>query len=101
MNNYLSTKNEDKILAVKSRIRETPTLSTDADSRTNTNLKRLRDLSKKNSPQICVTAIIFLKDKSRNLFKFESVLLSASVERVGASRMRDFLNTDRNAQKKK
>ena len=30
----------------KSRIRETPTLSTDADSRTDTNLKRLRDLSK-------------------------------------------------------
>ena len=29
----------------KSRIRETPTLSTDADSRTDTNLKRLRDLS--------------------------------------------------------
>ena len=29
----------------KSRIRETTTLSTDADSRTNTNLKRLRDLS--------------------------------------------------------
>ena len=28
----------------KSRIRETPTLSTDADSRTDTNLKRLRDL---------------------------------------------------------
>ena len=31
----------------KSRIRETPTLSTDADSRTNSNLKRLRDVSKK------------------------------------------------------
>ena len=29
----------------KSRIRETPTLSTDADSRINTNLKRFRDLS--------------------------------------------------------
>ena len=29
----------------KSRIRETPTLSTDADSRTATNLNRLRDLS--------------------------------------------------------
>ena len=29
----------------KSCIRETPTLSTDADSRTNTNLKRFRDLS--------------------------------------------------------
>ena len=28
----------------KSRIRETPTLSTDADSRTDTNLKRLHDL---------------------------------------------------------
>ena len=34
--------------------------------------------------------IIFFKDKSRNLFKFVSVLLSASVERVGVSRMRDF-----------
>ena len=32
----------------KSRIRETPTLSTDADFRTDTNLKSLRDLSKKN-----------------------------------------------------
>ena len=31
----------------KSRIRETPTLSTDAGRRTDTNLKRLRDLSKK------------------------------------------------------
>ena len=31
------------------------------------------------------------KDKSRNLFKFVSVLLSASVERVGVSRMWDFL----------
>ena len=29
----------------KSRPRETPTLSTDADSKTDTNLKRLRDLS--------------------------------------------------------
>ena len=29
----------------KSRIRETPTLSTNADSRTDTNLKRLHDLS--------------------------------------------------------
>ena len=29
----------------KSRIRETPTLSTNANSRTDTNLKRLRDLS--------------------------------------------------------
>ena len=31
----------------KSRIRETPSLSTDADSRTDTNLKRKRDLTKK------------------------------------------------------
>ena len=30
------------------------------------------------------------KDKSCNRFKFVSVLLSASVERVGVSRMRDF-----------
>ena len=34
--------------------------------------------------------LIFFKDKSCNLFKFVSVLLSASVERVGVSRMRDF-----------
>ena len=34
---------------------------------------------------------IFFLDKSCNLFKFESVL-SASVERVGVSRMRDFIN---------
>ena len=33
----------------KSRIRETPTLSTDADSRTDTNLKGLHDLSIKKS----------------------------------------------------
>ena len=31
----------------KSRIRETPTLSTDAASRSDTNLKKLRDLSSK------------------------------------------------------
>ena len=31
----------------KSRIRETPTLSTDADRRTDTNLKRLRNFSPK------------------------------------------------------
>ena len=33
----------------KSRIRETPTLSTDADIRTDTNLKRLHDLSLNNN----------------------------------------------------
>ena len=33
------------LIKKKSRIRETPTLSSDADSRTDTNLKRLRDLS--------------------------------------------------------
>ena len=33
---------------------------------------------------------IFLKDKSRNLFKIVSVLRSASVERLFVSRMRDF-----------
>ena len=38
---------EIKVDAEKFRIRETPTLSTDADSRTDTNLKRLRDLSLK------------------------------------------------------
>ena len=32
------------------------------------------------------------KDKSRNLFIFALVLLSASVERVGVSHMRDFLS---------
>ena len=32
-----------------------------------------------------------IKDKVRNLFKFVSVLLSALVQRVGVSRMRDFL----------
>ena len=31
------------------------------------------------------------KDKTRNLFKFVSVLLSKLVERVGVSRMRYFL----------
>ena len=32
-----------EICEEKSRVRETPTLSTDADSRTDTNFKRLRD----------------------------------------------------------
>ena len=32
----------------------------------------------------------FFLDKSHNLFKFVSVLLSASVERVGVSRLRNF-----------
>ena len=41
------------------------------------------------SPQIFLTAFFFI-DKSRNLFKIVSVLLSALVERVGVSRMRDF-----------
>ena len=44
--NYRSHQNFLNItdtLNKKSRIRETPTLSTDADSRTNTNLKRLVD----------------------------------------------------------
>ena len=40
-NANVNTKNIYK----KSRIRETPTLSTDADNRTDTNLKRLHDLS--------------------------------------------------------
>ena len=34
--------------------------------------------------------LFLYKDKSRNLSKIVSVLLSASVERVGVSRMRDF-----------
>ena len=43
------TKSPSQVRREKYRIRETPTLSTDADSRTDTNLKRLRDLSfKKN-----------------------------------------------------
>ena len=41
------------------------------------------------SPQI-FWPHFFFKDKSRILFKFVSVLLSAAVERVGVSRMRDF-----------
>ena len=43
-------------------------------------------------PNFCFTAIFFLLDKSRNLFQFVSVLLSASVERVGVSRIRDFFD---------
>ena len=43
----LLTFNDVILKKKKSRIRETPTLSTDADSRTITNLKRLRNLSKK------------------------------------------------------
>ena len=38
---------KSKVFDQKSRIWETPTLSTNADSITDTNLKRLRDLSKK------------------------------------------------------
>ena len=38
-----------RLITKKSRIRETPTLSTNADSRTDTNLKKLRDLSLKKS----------------------------------------------------
>ena len=37
----------------------------------------------------------FFLDKSRNLSKFVSVLLSASVERFNVSRMRDFFNRAR------
>ena len=50
----------------KSRIRETPTLSTDADSRTDTNLKRLRDLSlkqKKKYIYILRGCVIYLQKK--------------------------------------
>ena len=46
--------------------------------------ERLRDFSQKKERKK------EKKDKSRNLFKFVSVLLSESVERVGVSRMRDF-----------
>ena len=102
----------------KSRIRETPTLSTDADSRTDTNLKRLRDLNfkkrekkkkKKKMGDGCRASIahawsrrvdawtrqpalfyLFFKDKLCNLSKIVLFLLSASVERFFVSRMRDF-----------
>ena len=43
-NNFLSN---ILLSSKKSRIRETPTLSTAVDSKTDTNLKRLRNLSKK------------------------------------------------------
>ena len=43
--NKCEEKNSDCDHPLKSRIRETPTLWTDADSRTNTKLRRLRDLS--------------------------------------------------------
>ena len=44
-------------------------------------------------PHFCVDQVRFSVrfGKSRNLSKIVSVLLSASVERVGVSRMRDFL----------
>ena len=43
------------------------------------------------SRKIYLTAIFEKKEKkSRNLFKFVSVILCALVERVGVSRMRDF-----------
>ena len=43
---------QTKTVKKKSRIRETPTLSTDADSRTDTNLKRLHELSVKKIKKI-------------------------------------------------
>ena len=47
MNNYRPIRDKYMhIVKIKSRIRERATLSTDADSRTDTNLKRLLDLSK-------------------------------------------------------
>ena len=45
-------------------------------------------------PAITWLSIFFNFFLSRNLFKIVSVLLSASVERVGVSRMRDFLCTN-------
>ena len=39
---------------------------------------------------VVVLVVVKKKDKSCNLFKFVSVLLSASVKRVGVSRMRYF-----------
>ena len=59
-------------------------------------IERLRDLSQKKIKKKIKSRNQSKKfkkikiDKSRNLFKFVSVLLSASVERVGVSRMRDF-----------
>ena len=37
---------------------------------------------------------LFILDKSCNLFKFVSILISTSVKRVGVSRMRDFSLTE-------
>ena len=48
----------------KSRIRETPTLSTDADSRADKNLKGLHDLSKK---IIIIIAVKKIWGESNNL----------------------------------
>ena len=45
--------------------------------------------------------IIFLKDKLCNLYKFVLILIFVLVERVGVSRMQDFLNTDKNAPKQR
>ena len=69
----------------KSRIRETKNFSTDADSRTDTILERLLDLS-----NIYIYIYFFFWDKSCNLSKIVSVLLSASVKRFFVSRMQDF-----------
>ena len=46
------------------------------------------------APNFFYRIFFLLQDKSRNLFKFVSVLLSPSVERVGVSHMRDFLKND-------
>ena len=57
------SQNKLVLLVKKSRIRETPTLLTDKDSRTDTNLKRSRDLSKKNLKKSKKN------EKSRNIYK--------------------------------
>ena len=65
---------------------------TDADSRTDTILERLCDLSKrkKKKKERKKRKKEKRRKKSRNLSKIVSVLLSASVERFDVSRMRDF-----------
>ena len=74
----------------KSRIRETPTLSTNAVSRTNTNLKSLRDLSLKKkqcspvgSVQFCAVQCSAVQCSAVQSSRFSSVLCSAVQCRAG------------------
>ena len=67
--------NSTKIPKKKSRIRETPTLSTNADRRTDTNLKRLRDSSKKIKKFKKMTGcVIFLKKNKKKKRKITQPL---------------------------